>query len=70
VREQAARLGFPPGASLSSIYTTLAEQGLRASLQRLAEEEMARAYDCWVQDAERLAANEEAMEMALEDGLV
>ncbi len=70
VHEQAAALGFPPGASLSSIYTMLAEEGLRARLQRVADAELLRAYDAWAQDAERLAANQEATEMAFEDGLV
>jgi hypothetical protein len=70
VREHAEELGFSPADSLSSIYTALAAEGLRARLRQIEEAKMATAYDAWANDPDRLAANRAAAEMAFEDGLV
>jgi hypothetical protein len=70
VREQARALGFAPDASLSSIYTALAEEGYRALARRLAEAEMARTYEAWAQDPTYRADNQAEVDMAFQDGLL
>lgn len=63
-------LGFQPGASLSSIYTVLAEEGYRARQRRAAEEAMARAYEVWVADPVYQADNQAELDLGFEDGLI
>ncbi|MBI4493592.1 MAG: hypothetical protein HY690_12450 [Chloroflexi bacterium] len=70
VREHPEDFGFPPDTSEARIYARLVEVGARAVLEERRRAERIKLYDEWADDPERHQAVREAMQMAIEDGLL
>lgn len=70
VRARPEDFGLPPRASEARVFAKLIEVGARVVLEERRDAERSKEYAEWADDPERRAAIRDAMEMAIEDGLL